>query len=85
MLFFGAILPQFIDYGGAAPMQFAVLIGSYAVLLFLIHSGYAAAASRAATLLATPRARHAMFATSGVAFIVFALILAWRALSTILR
>lgn len=84
MLFFGAILPQFIDYDGAAPIQFAVLIGSYAVLLFLIHSGYAAAASRAAALLATPRARHALFAASGVAFIGFALILLWRVLGTLI-
>jgi homoserine/homoserine lactone efflux protein len=63
ILFFGALLPQFVDPARAAAPQFALLGATFILSDALVFAGYGALAHRAATLL---RSRRAARVTSRV-------------------
>jgi len=56
VVFFGALLPQFVDPARPAALQFVVLGVTFIVSDALVFAGYGALAHRARTLLRTPRA-----------------------------
>jgi homoserine/homoserine lactone efflux protein len=55
MLFFGALLPQFVDASHPATPQFALLGATFIVSDALVFAAYGAVAHRARVLLRTPR------------------------------
>jgi homoserine/homoserine lactone efflux protein len=56
IVFFGALLPQFVDPARPAALQFVLLGATFIVSDALVFAGYGALAHRARTLLRTPRA-----------------------------
>lgn len=56
ILFFGALLPQFVDPARAAAPQFALLGATFIVSDLLVFAGYGALAHHARALLRHPRA-----------------------------
>lgn len=69
MLFFGALLPQFVDPAHAPAPQFAILGLTFIVSDALVFALYGALAHRARTLLQTPRAARMTARASGVAML----------------
>lgn len=55
VFFFLSVLPQFMDPGLSYAFQFLALVMTYAVLVVVIHCGYAACARRAQRWLASER------------------------------
>ncbi|HEV3089787.1 MAG TPA: LysE family translocator [Candidatus Elarobacter sp.] len=56
IIFFGALLPQFVDPSRPAALQFVLLGATFIVSDALVFAGYGALAHRARTLLKNPRA-----------------------------
>jgi threonine/homoserine/homoserine lactone efflux protein len=69
VLFFGALLPQFVDPARPVALQFAILGATFIAGDGLVFAGYAALAHRARALLRSPRAVRATSRVSGVAFL----------------
>ncbi len=69
MIFFGALLPQFVDVRVAAAPQFALLGATFIVSDALVFAVYALLADRARGLLATPRYARATSRVTGVAML----------------
>ena len=72
LLFFTALLPQFIDPGRSVVLQFAIIAVTYAVTEFLVEYGFALAANRMSSWLARAGKRFnqacgAIFMAVGVA------------------
>lgn len=76
IFFFVSIFPQFIDPALSIPGQFSILIGTYCVLIVVIHSLYAASASKARRWLYSPKGYRVVNRVGGTAFILFGLALA---------
>jgi len=69
VLFFGALLPQFVDPAAPAAPQFALLGATFIVSDLLVFAGYGALAHRARPLLKSPRARRIASRVTGVAML----------------
>jgi homoserine/homoserine lactone efflux protein len=69
ILFFGALLPQFVDPSRPAAPQFAVLGATFVASDFLVFAGYGALAHRARRLLKDPRAARLTSRVTGVAML----------------
>jgi threonine/homoserine/homoserine lactone efflux protein len=69
MLFFGALLPQFVDAAHPAPLQFAVLGATFIVTDALVFTGYGLAAHRARNFLRSARAARVTSRVTGVAML----------------
>ena len=69
MLFFGALLPQFVDPMRPAALQFALLGATFIASDALVFVGYGLAAQRARTFLRSPRAARATARVTGVAML----------------
>ncbi|MDM4765879.1 LysE family translocator [Pelomonas sp. SE-A7] len=76
IFFFLSVLPQFIDHDRPHTPQFALLVLSYAVLVILIHSGYALCAQRARHWLKSPRGGRTLNRIGGGTFMAFGGLLA---------
>lgn len=74
LIFFLAVLPQFIDRQQAYLPQFALLLATFCLLLALIHSMYVLAADRAAGWIRTTGS-GLLDKLSAAAFLLFALLL----------
>lgn len=74
LIFFLAVLPQFIDRQQAYLPQFALLLATFCLLLALIHSLYVLAAERAAGWIRTAGS-GLLSKLSAAAFLTFALLL----------
>jgi homoserine/homoserine lactone efflux protein len=69
ILFFGALLPQFVDPAAPAAPQFALLGATFIVSDLLVFAAYGALAHRARPLLKSPRARRIASRVTGVAML----------------
>ena len=69
ILFFGALLPLFVDPARPAAPQFALLGLTFIVSDALVFAGYGALAHRARRLLNTPRAARVTSRVTGVAML----------------
>jgi homoserine/homoserine lactone efflux protein len=69
ILFFGALLPQFVDPAHPAAAQFALLGATFIASDFLVFAAYGALAHRARTLLRSPRAARVTSRVTGVAML----------------
>jgi homoserine/homoserine lactone efflux protein len=69
ILFFGALLPQFVDPAAPAAPQFALLGATFIASDLLVFAGYGALAHRARLLLKNPRARRITSRLTGVAML----------------
>jgi homoserine/homoserine lactone efflux protein len=69
ILFFGALLPQFVDAARPAAPQFALLGATFIVSDALVFAGYGALAHRARTMLRSPRAARVASRVTGVAML----------------
>ena len=69
ILFFGALLPQFVDPSRPAAVQFALLGATFIVSDALVFAAYGALAHRARVLLKSPRAARVTSRVTGVAMI----------------
>jgi threonine/homoserine/homoserine lactone efflux protein len=78
IVFFLALLPQFVDAGRSLLPQYATLAFAFGVLLVMIHSGYAAVAHQARTLIASDRSGRIVRRAGGAAFFLFAGVLVLR-------
>ena len=76
IFFFLSALPQFIDPARDYPLQFATLVFTYAALVVLIHSVYAACAQRARRWLTSERGGRLLNRVAGAMFLLFAATLA---------
>ena len=76
IFFFLAVFPQFIDPGLAFRPQFLTLVGSYAVVVILVHSGYALLANAAKGWLSSEKGAWIAAKVSGVTFTGFGLLMA---------
>jgi len=65
IIFFTALLPQFIDPSGSVPLQLGILAGTSITVEFVVLSGYGALAGRAAHLASRPRTVAAMERAAG--------------------
>jgi threonine/homoserine/homoserine lactone efflux protein len=66
LLFFGALLPQFVDARFAAAPQFLILGATFIASDFLVFSGYGAIAHRARRMLSSPKAAQRTSRATGV-------------------
>jgi threonine/homoserine/homoserine lactone efflux protein len=78
IVFFLALLPQFVDAGRSLLLQYATLAFAFGLLLVTIHSGYAAVAHQARTLIASERSGRIVRRAGGAAFFLFAGVLLLR-------
>jgi threonine/homoserine/homoserine lactone efflux protein len=69
ILFFGALLPLFVDASRPAAPQFVLLGATFIVSDALVFAAYGALAHRARLLLKTPRAARATSRVTGVAML----------------
>ncbi len=69
VLFFGALLPQFVDPARPAAPQFALLGATFIASDALVFAGYGALAQRARRLLRSPRAVTVTSRVSGAAML----------------
>jgi homoserine/homoserine lactone efflux protein len=69
ILFFGALLPQFVDASHPAAPQFALLGATFIVSDALVFAAYGALAHRARVLLRTPRAARVTSRVTGAVMI----------------
>jgi threonine/homoserine/homoserine lactone efflux protein len=76
VIFFLSVFPQFIDPGRSYPVQFAILVATYAGLVVSIHSIYARFAGRARNWLGTERGARTVNRVAGTAFMAFGAALA---------
>lgn len=76
IFFFISVLPQFVDSQAAHAPQFALLVFSYALLVVLIHTGYAMLAQRARGCLRAERTGRWLNRAGGAAFMGFGVALA---------
>ncbi len=76
LLFFVAILPQFIDRSRPVPVQIGILVATSLVMEFVIFAAYGTAAERAAELANQPRFAAATTRISGALLVAAALGLA---------
>jgi homoserine/homoserine lactone efflux protein len=74
--FFLSVLPQFLQPAHAGAGWFALLVMTYAVLIVLIHSGYALAAQQAQRWLRSPRGGRLLQRAGALTFIFFGAALA---------
>jgi len=65
LVFFTALLPQFIDPAGSVPIQVAILAATSIAVEFAVLSGYGALAGRAARLALKPRAMLVLECAAG--------------------
>lgn len=70
LVFFTALLPQFIDPRGRVALQVAILGITSVAVEFLVLTGYGALAGRAARLVETPRAAAWLERAAGALLIV---------------
>ncbi|HZW53335.1 MAG TPA: LysE family transporter, partial [Candidatus Elarobacter sp.] len=68
-LFFGALLPQFVDPALPAAPQFALLGATFIASDLLVFAAYGALAHRTRTLLRSPRAARVTSRVTGVAML----------------
>jgi homoserine/homoserine lactone efflux protein len=66
IIFFGALLPQFVDPARPAALQFALLGATFILSDALVFAGYGALAHRARGLLKSPRAQRITSRATGV-------------------
>lgn len=76
VLFFLSIFPQFIDPAGDFQIQFVLLTLTYAVIVALVHLGYALGAKRIRGWLTSERGGRVMNRTAGSTFLFFGAVLA---------
>lgn len=76
VFFFLAIFPQFTDVARPDARSFVLLVLTYAVLIVVIHSGYALLASRAQRWLGSPAGARGVNRVSATAFVCFGVALA---------
>ena len=69
ILFFGALMPQFVDPARPAAPQFALLGATFILSDALVFAGYGALAHRARVLLKSPRAARVTSRVTGVAML----------------
>jgi len=69
MLFFGALVPQFVDATRPAALQFALLGATFIAGDALVFTGYGLAAHRARRFLRSPRAARVTSRVTGVAML----------------
>jgi homoserine/homoserine lactone efflux protein len=69
VLFFGALLPQFVDPARPAAPQFALFGATFVVSDLLVFAAYGALANRARTLLKDPSAARVTSRVTGVAML----------------
>ena len=69
MLFFGALLPQFVDPSRPAALQFALLGATFIASDALVFTGYGLAAHRARRFLSSARAARMTSRVTGVAML----------------
>lgn len=69
ILFFGALLPQFVDPARPVAQQFVLLGATFILSDALVFAAYGALAHRARTLLRTPRAARVTARITGVAML----------------
>ena len=69
ILFFGALLPLFVDPARPAALQFVLLGATFIVSDALVFAGYGALAHRARVLLKSPRAARMTSRVTGVAML----------------
>ena len=69
VLFFGALLPQFVDAARPVPVQFALLGATFVAADALVLAGYGALAHRARGWLRSPRAVRITSRVSGAAIL----------------
>ena len=69
ILFFGALLPQFVDPALPAAPQFALLGATFIASDLLVFAAYGALAHRTRTLLRSPRAARVTSRVTGVAML----------------
>lgn len=69
MLFFGALLPQFVDPARPAAVQFALLGATFITSDALVFAGYGLAAHRARRLLSSARASRVTSRVTGIAML----------------
>ena len=69
ILFFGALLPQFVDAAHPAAPQFALLGATFIVSDLLVFAMYGALAQRTRALLKNPRAARVASRVTGVAML----------------
>jgi len=69
MVFFGALLPLFVDPGRPAAPQFVLLGATFILSDALVFGGYGALAHRARELLKSPRATRVTSRITGVAML----------------
>lgn len=74
--FFLAVFPQFISQRGNYYSQFFLLVSSYAVLVVLVHTGYALMANGARGWLSTHRGARIVGKLSGITFFGFGVLMA---------
>ena len=76
VFFFLSIFPQFTDVARPDAGGFVLLVLTYAVLIVVIHSGYALLASRAQRWLGSPRGGRIVNRAGAAAFVFFGAALA---------
>jgi homoserine/homoserine lactone efflux protein len=76
IFFFLSVFPQFVDPAADYARQFLLLVSTYSGLVVLIHSGYALAAQRAKTWLASDKGGKAINKAGGATFMLFGAALA---------
>lgn len=76
IFFFLSVLPQFIDHHAPHVPQLVLLVLSYAVLVVVIHSGYALCAQRARRWLKSERGGRTLNRVGGATFMAFGAMLA---------
>jgi threonine/homoserine/homoserine lactone efflux protein len=69
MLFFGALLPQFVDPSRPPALQFVLLGATFIASDALVFAGYGLAAHRARTFLSSARAARVTSRVTGVAML----------------
>jgi homoserine/homoserine lactone efflux protein len=69
VLFFGALLPQFVDPARPAAPQFALLGATFVLSDLIVFAGYGALAHRARALLRSSRAARVTSRVTGVAML----------------
>ena len=69
ILFFGALLPQFVDPARPAAPQFALLGATFVVSDLVVFAAYGALAHRARAVLRSPRAKRVAGRVTGVAML----------------
>jgi threonine/homoserine/homoserine lactone efflux protein len=69
ILFFGALLPQFVDPSRPAAPQFVLLGATFIASDLLVFAGYGALAHRTRSLLKNPRAARVASRVTGVAML----------------